>query len=177
MRRADDRPNKASQGLGPSLLALPPCCPLCSLLPPQSVTIPPVGTCGPALMGPSWTPTFPLLQLQLSSRRCPVFLSAFSSTPAGGIFTAESTHPVCPPPTPPSSFFLSFSLCHLAAVHGGFCDVAKVRIFLNGQEKMKPSCHTHRRRYPSTLPKARRGESLTCRAPHGCPNMCPSAVR
>lgn len=33
MTRADDRPNKASQGLGPSLSALPLRCPLCSLRP------------------------------------------------------------------------------------------------------------------------------------------------
>lgn len=38
VRRADDRPNKASQGLGPSLSALPPRCPLCSLLPPRFAT-------------------------------------------------------------------------------------------------------------------------------------------
>lgn len=66
VRRADDRPNKASQGLGPSLSALPPRCPLCSLLPPRFATpshSPPTNTCGPALMGPSWTSTFSLLQI------------------------------------------------------------------------------------------------------------------
>lgn len=90
MRRADDRPNKASQGLGPSLSALPPRCPLCSLLPPPSATTPPAGTCGPALMGPSWTPTFLPLRtpapalLSLFSFQC----SAPDGTPSGRIFTA-----------------------------------------------------------------------------------------
>lgn len=121
MRRADDRPNKASQGLGPSLSALPPCCPLCSLLPPRSATVPPVGTCGPALIGPSWTPTFPLSRTPapaLVSVFPPLSLSTFSPRwhsfrqdihCLGDVFsTPPSTTTFC---SPCHSHFVIFS-CH-----------------------------------------------------------------
>ncbi|CAB1426529.1 unnamed protein product [Pleuronectes platessa] len=75
--------------------------PLPSLLPPAPSVhhYNPAGACGPALMGPSWTPTFPLLRPQ-PRRSAPFFY-----------------------PLP----FNSFKIL-LYFLYGRLCDVAKLRI-------------------------------------------------
>lgn len=87
-RRADDRPNKASQGLGPSLSALPPRCPPWSSLPPWPAT--PTGR--HMWSDPNGTQLDSHLSLSYGSE--PLFSPLFSSLPFKPRWPSFSLYPL-----------------------------------------------------------------------------------